>query len=100
MLFAGCNTKETADAAAHFYQQLYSKGQTDVSAQDKLLDSVTQIDQDKADLLNASVSAEELEDAVQHLKDKAPGWDGLTALFWRSAWPLCSQAFLKLATSE
>ena len=81
-----------ADISKHvvdFYQSLYScndLNHTDISnyVTSSNLDS---IDEDLRNLIDRGITLSECEDVIKHFKNnKSPGWDGLTAEFYKTFW--------------
>ena len=81
-----------ADISKHvvdFYQSLYSCNDcshTDISnyVTSSNLDS---IDEDLRNLIDRGITLSECEDVIKHFKNnKSPGWDGLTAEFYKTFW--------------
>ena len=73
-----------------FYQKLYSSTNPSASGIADYINSsnLTAVDQSVSDDINHNISISELDQIVGKLSNnKSPGWDGLTAEFYKEFWP-------------
>ena len=71
----------------NFYQNLYSKDQTDKTLQDQLVGSLpSSLSAEEQMLCEGDLTTSELESALHSLKNKSPGPDGLPVEFYKSFW--------------
>ena len=99
-LSSGDLTDDPAQIKKHvrdFYQNLYSRPQTDEGALDYILNDLPSLDSVDSEDLDVPPSQAELDNAVKQLgKNKTPGLDGLTSEFFQSFWPLFKDDFLSV----
>ena len=80
---------EISNHAVSFFQNIYSTAKHDKSTLDNYLanSNLKSIPDAVLEDISQPISIEEMEDVVKSLKsNKSPGWDGLTAEFYRYFW--------------
>ena len=94
-------TRDILDLTTKFYTSLYTATPTVQSSQEKLLRNIKEkFSQTQRDILDASISLEELEKAVMSLNDeKSPGITGLPVEFYKTFWPLLKEKYLNFINS-
>ena len=79
--------KSFGDRAVSFYSDLMRSEGTDKVAQDTILQHARKLRPEEVELLDRSITLDELSEALGAMNEGAPGPDGLTVAFWRKVWP-------------
>ena len=78
-----------SEHAVSFYQRLYTKADRNCADVSLYLDEcdINKIPDSISNSLDQPITLEEMENVIKNLKNnKSPGWDGLTAEFYRHFW--------------
>ena len=91
------DTKGLLTVVSNFYSSLFSSCTTNPNSQDALLKNIKKkISSEHRDSLDAPLTADELQEAVNSLnKEKSPGINGLPAEFYQIFWPQIKDRYLQ-----
>ncbi len=90
-----CEPEGIKQIATAFYTNLYSKEETDSSAQDTLLQNLPVVGDENKEMCDQPISLEELTAAVTSSSNsKTPGLDGLPFEFYKTFWETIGQDLL------
>lgn len=83
------NTKESVmNCVKSFYQKLYKEVKISSDIESNLFNLCPKLEKDSVEDLDRNITLEELRNTIKHMKDSAPGPDGITYSVYKNLWPV------------
>jgi hypothetical protein len=83
------NTKESVmNCIKSFYQKLYKEVKISSDIESNLFNLCPKLEKDSVEDLDRNITLEELRNTIKHMKDSAPGPDGITYSVYKNLWPM------------